>query len=221
MPSRGDPHHGSQHLRSADRAYERILASILRSDLAPGTRLVEAQLAKRMDLSRTPLREALFRLEQEGLVESSIGRGFSVRSLTEREARETYPLVAALEAEGLAEGAELILADLEALKKANRAFSAARSARRAIDADQAFHLILVSRSSNSLLIRMVRNLYGILLRYELLYMSDLAMIAESAKQHHAIIDFIAAGSIEEACAAISYNYQHGMRALVHKIRASV
>lgn len=204
-------------MKSADKAYGRLLAEILNNKLSPETRLVEAELAKRFAISRTPLREALFRLQREGFI-GSVGRGFAVRPLTEREARESYPVVAALEAEGLAEGALLITSDVERLRIANRSFLVARkNPRAAIEADRAFHTVLFSRSSNRLLIRLIENLHRILIRYELLYMADTPLIVESAKQHDEIIEAVANGRIDLACAAVRRNYESGMHAVIGKL----
>lgn len=211
---------GDDSQRRSGTTYELILARILGGKYAPGERLVETQVAKRLRVSRTPLREALFRLERDGFVESSVGRGFSVRPLTEREARETYPVVAALESEGVAEGAHLIQTDLIRLEEANQALaSAKRDPVGAMRADRVFHELLVSRSSNGLLVRLVQTLHRILTRYELLYMADPLLVMHSAGQHEGIIEGIRRSRFDVAGAAILANYESGMRAVVEKLRS--
>ncbi len=80
----------------ATAAYERIREAILRGDLRPNERLVETALAEWLEISRTPLRESLARLEAEGLV-TSLTRGWIVREHTEREVSEIHEVRAALE----------------------------------------------------------------------------------------------------------------------------
>jgi DNA-binding GntR family transcriptional regulator len=211
--------HVAETARIAKRAYDSILGEILDGRLAPGTRLIEAHLAKRFGISRTPLRETLFLLQQKGFVESEFNCGFSVKPLSEREAREVYPMVAALEREGLREGLPLIKLDLPMLQKANTALlRASKDARTAVEADRAFHLLLVGRSSNSLLLRTIRNLYTILFRYEILYMSDTSLVCESVRQHASILAAIEEERLDAALDALSRNYELGMQAVVHRLR---
>jgi DNA-binding GntR family transcriptional regulator len=205
--------------RVAKRAHDLILGEILDGRLAPGTRLIEAHLAKRFGISRTPLRETLFLLQQKGFVESQFNCGFSVKPLTEREAREVYPMVSALEREGLREGLPLIKLDLPMLQKANTALlRASHDAFAAVEADRAFHLLLVGRSSNSLLLKTIRNLHRILFRYEILYMSDSSLVSESVKQHASIVAAIEKERLDVALEALSRNYELGMQAVVNRLR---
>lgn len=139
--------------------------------------------------------------------------------LTEREAREAYSILAELECLGLAQSGRLIRADVVKLKQANKAFWAARKKPLdAIAADNALHILFVERSANDLLVRLVRNLHRIVLRYEYLYMSDTPLIAESVAQHDAIIAAIAAGNLGAAAEALRDNYLSGMQAVIGMIR---
>jgi DNA-binding GntR family transcriptional regulator len=211
--------HVAETARIAKRAYDSILGEILDGRLDPGTRLIEAHLAKRFGISRTPLRETLFLLQQKGFVESEFNCGFSVKRLSEREAREVYPMLAALEREGLREGLPLIKLDLPMLQKANTALlRASKNALAAVEADLAFHLLLVGRSSNSLLLHTIRNLHRVLFRYEILYMSDTSLVAESVRQHASILTSIKEERLDAALDALSRNYELGMQAVVNRLR---
>src|SRR5713101_6738628 len=85
-----------------------LLKRIIEGTLKPATKIIESRLAAELDVSRTPLREALLHLEREGLVRSDLRRGFTVERLSAREVRETYPLLAALECFGVRSSAELL-----------------------------------------------------------------------------------------------------------------
>lgn len=63
----------------------------------PGDAVTEAGLSRSLQVSRTPVREALLRLEAEGVLQSALARGFTIRPLIGREAAELYPILAALE----------------------------------------------------------------------------------------------------------------------------
>jgi DNA-binding GntR family transcriptional regulator len=80
----------------ATRAYDRLREAILRGDLRPNVRLVETELAGWLQVSRTPLREALQRLSSEGLIESR-RRGWMVREYTADQVSEIHEVRAALE----------------------------------------------------------------------------------------------------------------------------
>jgi DNA-binding GntR family transcriptional regulator len=82
----------------ADRAYQELRGAILEGHLPAGSRLVEAQLAEQLGVSRLPVREALIQLEADGLAVRQRGRGTFVPSLSADDVREVYSLRAALEA---------------------------------------------------------------------------------------------------------------------------
>jgi len=80
--------------------------SIVTGEIPPGTRLVEAEVARQLGVSRGPLREALRILETEGLLESFPGRGSFVAQISERDIREVYSLRSVLEEEAFRLAAE-------------------------------------------------------------------------------------------------------------------
>lgn len=81
----------------ADEAYQRITDAMLSGVIAPGARLVMDALAEELEISRTPVRDALRRLEQEGLIEAGGRRGFVVRKIDDEEIRQTYEAREAIE----------------------------------------------------------------------------------------------------------------------------
>ena len=84
-------------------AYEYIKEEILALRLAPNARLNAIELASRLELSRTPVREALSRLEQDGLADRDVGGGFRVHALSLKEIVDTYKAREALEVEAALE----------------------------------------------------------------------------------------------------------------------
>jgi DNA-binding GntR family transcriptional regulator len=197
-----------------DRAYGAVLERILDGRLPAGARLVEASLSRELSLSRTPLREALFLLQRERLVETQLRRGFSVRPLSEREAREIYTIVADLEILAVHESWPRVVSLSKDLRAINKRFFAARTApRRAVAADQEFHRHLVSRCPNDTLVGILETLHRHVLRYEYLHMSDDVLAARSAAHHEEIIAGLEAQRLGDACKAILRNYQEGIAAL--------
>lgn len=80
-----------------DLAYDYLRHAIIKGDIPPGQRLIEVQLSEQMNVSRIPIREAVKKLEQEGLVERSDKRGFKVKNITREEIEETIGIRALLE----------------------------------------------------------------------------------------------------------------------------
>jgi DNA-binding GntR family transcriptional regulator len=207
-----------EDLGEGQRAFNELSREIVEGRLEPGARLVEADLSARMGLSRTPLREALFRLEREGLVRTELRRGFSVSPLSEREARETYSIVAALESFGLRQSL-LVEPLVPRLREANkRLWTARKNPYRAVIADKRFHECLLERCPNQRLIILVAGLHQHVERYELLYMSDESLIGRSFEQHNEIIKALAHSDIDGACRALHDNYEFGVSALAGRLR---
>jgi DNA-binding GntR family transcriptional regulator len=207
-----------RELAGHDRIYSRLLAEIVDGSLAAGMKLVEATLAERLSVSRTPVREALFRLCQEGFVSTEMGRGFSVKPLDEREARELFPILADLESLALSLAAPLVALDVEALKRANAALAPLKNRPRdAIEADTAFHALLLRRCPNVTLIGMIDGVRRQLLRYEHVYMSDETLIDLSMAQHAAIIACVAKADFAGAARALQTNYDSGLTLVAGKL----
>lgn len=85
-------------LRLADQVYEQIMAAIRAGDISAEDRIVQEKLAEHFEISRTPIREALFRMEQEGILEVAGHGGFRIRQLGLAEIRELYGSRCAIEA---------------------------------------------------------------------------------------------------------------------------
>lgn len=140
-------------------------ASLLREEIvcglaAPGTPLPEAAVAGRLGVSRVPVREALFTLEREGLVEfSATGRAF-VRELTPGDFEELFALRLALEpfAAGLA--APVLRLDASALERNLEATARAQSVREVTALDLEFHGLILAASGNARLLKLWRSLRG-------------------------------------------------------------
>jgi DNA-binding GntR family transcriptional regulator len=173
-----------------DRAYTTLRNAIVDGTLAPGERLRDQELTEWLGLSRTPVREALSRLEQDGLVETAPQRFTRVSPLDRRAARDAFPIVAAIHALAAELGVpHLTAADLEAMSNANARFAQALKdddVSAALDADDAFHAVLLIASANVELVRTLDRLMPRLRRLERLRFGSLAGRA-SVRQHDAIL----------------------------------
>ena len=192
-----------------DQAYARLRDAILDGTLEPGEQLKDAELAEWLGLSRTPIREAVARLEEYGLVETEPNRYTRVAPLSARDARDAFPVVAALQALAAALGvSRLTDADLEAMRLVNGDFEAALSAEdvdAAVAADDRFHAVLVQASANAEIARSLDRLMPKIRRLERARFGSLAG-RRSVEHHERILALCAADEPEQAAQAVRENW---------------
>lgn len=204
-----------------DEAYEKLKQWIIHGTLRPGETLRDQQIAESLGVSRTPVREALRRLEDEGFVETALNRWTRVAPLDLKKAVETYSIIEALESFAL-ETASLTQEDLKKMKRANDAMARAvrlGQAASALEADEAFHSVWLFRAQNNELFILVEQLKSRLRRVELAYWDRAALTDKSIHEHHALLKALQRGSKREAIAALRKNWE-GAKQRVQTIAAS-
>jgi DNA-binding GntR family transcriptional regulator len=197
----------------SDRAYSVLRSAIIDGTLAPGERLRDVELVSSLGLSRTPIREALARLEEDGLVESAPNRYTRVAPLDRRDARDAYPIVAALHALAAELGVpRLTRAGIRAMEVENDRFAraiAAAEVDEALAADDAFHAVLINASANPAIASVLERLMPRLHRLERAQFGSL-LGRRSVSQHKAIIAAGRRGDAEATAAAVRDNWlSHG------------
>ncbi|MDQ3675059.1 MAG: GntR family transcriptional regulator [Gemmatimonadota bacterium] len=215
---------------SISRAYDQLRELIVRGRLAPGTRVVESELADRLGLSRTPTRSALHRLHQEGYVtapDRSTERRLIVAPLTQDDARELFQIVGQLEGLAARSSAEhpapARAALVRRLRDLNRDLAqAARGARpdprRIFELDTAFHFSYVEDGAGPRLLVLHAGMKPQAERYIRLYSSSLVdEIATSVEEHSVIIHCIADGDPLGAQQAVDTNWRNAAARLARVI----
>ena len=148
-----------KHINLAERVYENIRQRILEDDLPPGTRLISDQLAKEMGVSRTPVKEALLRLEKDGFAVSVPRRGVYAKKFSRAEIKEIYEVREVLEALAVRLGAPLINEkQIRAMLKTCHDFQRSvkkKDTRSCLKADFEFHKLLIQASRNSKLVDVI------------------------------------------------------------------
>jgi DNA-binding GntR family transcriptional regulator len=204
-------------------AYRAIRDAIVDGTLAPGERLNDGALAEWLGVSRTPLREALARLEQAGLVVTKPGRFTMVSPLDVRAARGAQSVTAAMHELAVREALpNLAAAELDAMRAANARFAEALrrgDADAAIGADDAFHGVPVAAGANAAIRAVLDQFTPMLRRVERLRFSSLGG-RDSVAQHALIIERCAAGDVEGAVAATRANWQTLLPLLEHAEEAA-
>lgn len=193
-----------------DSVYRLLWERILARELHPGQKLSDLRLSEELAVSRTPVREALHRLVQDGIVRAEPHRGFYVASFSARDVAEIYDLRANLEEMALqaaapklsAKGLKSALADLD---RVSRQLEAARTEQERMAAsaaflriDQGFHRWLVEQAGNRRLTAMVEGLWAQIAVFQKAGAQVLDWTEQSIAQHHAMIEALLAGDLPAA-----------------------
>ncbi|MEO7040509.1 MAG: GntR family transcriptional regulator [Candidatus Elarobacter sp.] len=217
------------------RVYRALRDAINEGRLAPDTRLIEDQLAVQFRVSRTPIRDAIQRLQQEGYVVTPDGFRHArpvVAPLVDSDADELCSLVALHEGHAAAAAAQLptdrrleLVVELIALNEAMRREGAliSPSHDRLRDIDAAFHHACTHAAAGPRLLALLDVIKPQAERYNRVYATLLLpnRIADAAAEHDAIVRALRAGDPEAARRAVETNYGHGAAELSHAMDAPV
>ncbi|MCG2800334.1 MAG: GntR family transcriptional regulator [Cellulomonas sp.] len=186
-----------------DQATELLRDAIVSGRLEPGQVIKDSRLATELGLSIAPVRQALARLVEEGLVESKPQSRTRVTPVTLGAVRDALAVVRAMHELATREGADLATsADLDAMRAANAQFRAAVEARdtdRALDADDALHAVLVERYGNRAVAATIERYTPTIRRLERRRFTA-AQAQTSAAMHDELIAAVADGQVEAAVA---------------------
>lgn len=198
-----------------EKVHAALVRRILRDELKPGARLSDSTLAGELGVSRTPVREALVRLEGEGFLEADPGRGFFVKPLAAGEVRDVYPVLWTLETMALRAcpvPSAALLAELERINADMRADAALPERR--IELDTRWHRTLLERCGNRYLLETLASTKAVIRRYEYAYMLDAGLIPVSTRTHEQIAAAAAEGRTDDAAAGLEENWRFGMGAVL-------
>jgi DNA-binding GntR family transcriptional regulator len=195
----------ASYLSKTDMVAALIRELIITGALTAGQQLRQRDLAQRFGVSQTPVREAMRRLESEGLVIGDTHRGFTVVAGDAGPVEENFRIRAALESLGASLAARKIdSAGISRLQDLNRRMTAlAEDDPRYSELNREFHFTLYEYSRSPLLMSLMRLLWASLHGGPRVLRTH----AESARQHDAILDALRAG---DADAAAARTYQHIM-----------
>lgn len=197
-----------------EEVFGQLRDAIVDGTLAPGEQLKDLELADWLGVSRTPVREALLRLAEAGLVVATPGRSTVVSSVDLRAVREARDVVAALHSLALREAIDrLTRADLQRMREANRRFKQALrdgDVESALRADDDLHGVPVVVAGNTALTSVLEQFTPVLHRAERLRFSTLDGRA-SVRRHDDLIRLCEAGDVDEA-AAVAFDTWHSLPA---------
>ena len=193
------------HKPLREMVYEELKMQILKGSIIPGTRMMEVELAEEMGVSRTPIREAIRKLEKEGLVTIEPRRGayasmISTEDMVEiLEVRQDLEgLAAYFAADRMTEG------QMSELRKESDSYNDAvkrGNMEEMIKHDTRFHHIIVESCRNKILVQMIEQLQELVLRFRYIYYDNFRRAENMPEEHEAILTAIAEGNADKARAA--------------------
>lgn len=205
---------GIADLPARDRAYHDLRYRILTGRLAPGTTLLETELAALLSLSRTPVREATIRLAEEGLIAIRPRHGITVRSLTLNDVRDILDVLSALEIRAVELVARRGLSPTEhdrllhLMDRMERVTEAGDMAQWS-DLDDDFHSAIATMCGNGRLLETLDEYWSQQYRPRMMIVPLRPRPTQSNIEHRRIVEALAAGDSEAARAA---QQQHRARA---------
>ena len=206
------PTESGKHTRSLlrEKAYESLRDAIIHGTFLPGEKLRDAELEKWLGVSRTPIREAIGRLEAAGLVHTTPGRSTVVSTIARKTVLDAQAVAAAMPALAVRIAVPLMgSAEITAMTKANKEFAAAFAsgdADAAIRSDDEFHGVAVDSSRNETIRSVLEQVTPVLRRLEFQRFSSLTG-RQSIAQHKRIIGYCRQGDADAAAQATQQNWE--------------
>lgn len=205
-----------------DVVFNTLRQAILTGELKPGERLMEIHLADRLGVSRTPIREAIRKLELEGLVTMIPRRGAEVAQITEKSMRDVLEVRRAMDALCAELACERITEEeLEQLRGACEKFAQTiktRDVKKIAQADVELHDIILQATGNSRLIQLVNNLSEQMYRYRFEYIKDLSQHESLVEEHRIIYESLVDRDTARAAEAARTHIDNQRKAIIRQIR---
>lgn len=211
-----------EYLPLRDVVFKTLRQGILTGELKPGERLMEIHLANKLGVSRTPIREAIRKLELEGLVTMIPRRGAEVAQITEKSMKDVLEVRKVLDNLSVELACDRITEEeKEKLQNACKDFEEAVKTgdfSMIAKTDVAFHDIIVAATRNIRLSQMVNNLAEQMYRYRFEYIKDSSQHSRLVKEHEEICQGIINGDSGKALAAIEAHIDNQEIAVLKQIR---
>lgn len=211
----------TQRRRLADEVYDQLVNAIMNRDIGPDDRLVQERLAAELQISRTPVREALMRLEKEGVLHLANSGGFRLAKISEEETLELYQARAAIEGQA----ARILAArnDKRQLDRLRALITQTEdlknpTTRDYFTANRSIHRAFMEAAGNRFLLEMFDMIWGRAMALHLFAAIENADIAKSLGNHAALVDVIATGDCAAALEAFTAHIQEGFELHLDGIR---
>ena len=192
----------NEYLPLRDVVFTTLRQAIITGEFAPGERLMEVSLAKQLGVSRTPVREAIRKLELEGLVIMVPRKGAQVAHITEKSLRDVLEVRKSLEKLAVELACERMTEeDMKEMNRAEEAFSAAvheGDALRIAETDEQFHDVIYNSTGNTKLVQLLNNLREQMYRYRLEHIKDEKSRLSLLEEHQRMMTALRSRDVELA-----------------------
>lgn len=206
---------GRTSMREA--VYNTLLKWIMEGELRPGEKLLDKDLAARLGVSRTPVREALRRLEDKELVESSANRWTRVAKVSIEDPLKIYPIIWTLEELAVSQVIDLLdnqdFQEMEAVNALLAKAVADNDPIKASWADVEFHQIFIEKTKNCHLIHILQDLKIKFRRVEVTYFGGCTCADNSFEEHVLILQALRNRDLKRSQTLIRQNWQHSLQRL--------
>jgi DNA-binding GntR family transcriptional regulator len=193
--------------RLAKQAYQHLRQEILRQKLQAGTIVTEGSVAESLGMSKTPVRQALYALLQEGLLEAGPRRQMVVRNLSPVQRAELVAVREALERVAVVNACQHMNDDdfdlLRTLLRRQRRFAEAGEDDNFVDCDEELHLAIAERSGLQLVPQFLNQLRGFVRLMQMRARRDPGHLFQVLQEHERLIDAIEERDQDEALAALA------------------
>lgn len=186
-----------------DLVYLELKHKILTGEIVSQTRLMEIDLSEKMNVSRTPIREAIKKLADDGLVKIVPRRGAYVANISIKDMLDVFEVredmegfAAMLAAQRIGEEEKTVLRRIE--EEYDAALGSRDSKDSIIELDEKFHNFIVGCCGNETLSELVKYVQELSLRFRYLYYNDISLYEATAEQHHRLTEAICNGRADDA-----------------------
>ena len=194
------------YLPLRDVVFNTLREAILKGDLKPGERLMELQLASKLGVSRTPIREAIRMLEQEGLAVTTPRKGAEVAKMTLKDMEDVLEIRDALDELAVRIACQKIsdeqLRQLEDMKELFEKSTQTGNVKKIAEADVTFHDVIYEATGNPKLVTLLNNLREQVYRYRVEYIKDPKNYPTLIAEHEAILESLKNRDVKNAVVAM-------------------
>ena len=212
----------NEYLPLRDVVFQTLRQAILRGELKPGERLMEIHLAQKLGVSRTPVREAIRKLELEGLVLMIPRKGAIVAEITVQDLEDVLEVRMALEELAVKIACKRITQEqLEEIKRRSAEFCKTLygdDVAACAQADMAFHDAIYEATGNRRLVQILNNLREQMYRYRMEYLKEPGTHKLLLKEHEAIYSALKKHDKAEAGSAIRIHIENQRRSIISSLR---
>ena len=195
-----------EYLPLRDVVFKTLRQAILKGELEPGERLMEIQLAERLGVSRTPIREAIRMLEQEGLAVTTPRKGAEVAKMTLKDMEDVLEIRDALDELAVRIACQKIsdeqLKQLEDMKELFEKSTQTGNVKKIAEADVTFHDVIYEATGNPKLVTLLNNLREQVYRYRVEYIKDPKNYPTLIAEHEAILESLKNRDVKNAVEAM-------------------